>query len=89
MRSVSLPLSPRLFRTLTVIDAGNGSLFNYNGNSFGAGAVGKEGLIVGSFQSKKQVLLRVDPLTEEPARDERGLCIRVREVLSNFLCASR
>ncbi|GAA5999278.1 long-chain fatty acid transporter FAT1 [Rhodotorula paludigena] len=55
---------------------GNGSLFNYNGNSFGAGAVGKEGLIVGSFQSKKQVLLRVDPLTEEPARDERGLCIR-------------
>ncbi|GAA5903126.1 hypothetical protein JCM8208_000458 [Rhodotorula glutinis] len=55
---------------------GNGSLFNRNGNSLGAGAVGKEGLIVSSFQRNKQVLLRVDPLTEEPARGKDGLAIR-------------
>ncbi|BGP09813.1 hypothetical protein JCM10049v2_005687 [Rhodotorula toruloides] len=55
---------------------GNGSLFNHNGNKFGAGAVGKEGMIVGTFQRNKQVLLRVDPLTEEPARGKDGLCIR-------------
>ncbi|GAA5822938.1 hypothetical protein JCM3770_002180 [Rhodotorula araucariae] len=55
---------------------GNGSLFNRNGNAFGAGAVGKEGLIVSTFQGSKQVLLRVDPLTEEPARGKDGLAIR-------------
>ncbi|BGP41961.1 hypothetical protein JCM10449v2_005958 [Rhodotorula kratochvilovae] len=55
---------------------GNGSLFNRNGNAFGAGAVGKEGLIVSTFQGNKQVLLRVDPLTEEPARGKDGFAIR-------------
>ncbi|BGP33857.1 hypothetical protein JCM10296v2_005663 [Rhodotorula toruloides] len=62
---------------------GNGSLFNHNGNKFGAGAVGKEGMIVGTFQRNKQVLLRVDPLTEEPARGKDGLCIRVGLSLSS------
>lgn len=57
---------------------GNGSLFNRNSNSLGAGAVGKEGWIVSTFQRNKQVLLRVDPLTEEPARGPDGLAIRVR-----------
>ncbi|TNY18949.1 putative bifunctional fatty acid transporter/acyl-CoA synthetase FAT1 [Rhodotorula diobovata] len=55
---------------------GNGSLFNRNSNSLGAGAVGKEGWIVSTFQRNKQVLLRVDPLTEEPARGPDGLAIR-------------
>ncbi|GAA5973711.1 hypothetical protein JCM21900_004997 [Sporobolomyces salmonicolor] len=55
---------------------GNGSLLNYNANDFGAGAVGREGPLVGFFQRKKQVIVKVDPLTEEPFRNDKGFCVR-------------
>ncbi|GAA5909166.1 hypothetical protein JCM6882_001208, partial [Rhodosporidiobolus microsporus] len=56
---------------------GNGSLFNHNSNSYGAGAVGRQGWLLSSFQKNKQVVVRVDALTEDPARDpETGLCVR-------------
>ncbi|GAA5864950.1 hypothetical protein JCM8547_004245 [Rhodosporidiobolus lusitaniae] len=55
---------------------GNGSLFNHNSNSFGAGAVGSEGALLGLFQKNKQVIVRVDPLTEEPERTKEGMCVR-------------
>ncbi|KAK4046689.1 hypothetical protein OIV83_005892 [Microbotryomycetes sp. JL201] len=55
---------------------GNGSLFNYNSNELGAGAVGHEGTLARFARRKKQVLVRVDPLTEEPARDKNGFCQR-------------
>ncbi|GAA6004263.1 hypothetical protein JCM10207_002512 [Rhodosporidiobolus poonsookiae] len=58
---------------------GNGSLFNYNTGPFGAGAVGSEGILVGAVQRKKQVVVRVDTLTEEPARGKDGLCIRAAD----------
>ncbi|KAK4048158.1 hypothetical protein OIO90_005922 [Microbotryomycetes sp. JL221] len=55
---------------------GNGSLFNYNSNQLGAGAVGHEGFLARLARRKKQVLVRVDPLTEDPARDDKGFCQR-------------
>ncbi|GAA6064281.1 hypothetical protein JCM10212_000947 [Sporobolomyces blumeae] len=55
---------------------GNGSLLNYNANDFGAGAVGREGILVSAAQRNKQVIVRVDPLTEEPFRDDHGHCVR-------------
>ncbi|GAA5980575.1 hypothetical protein JCM5350_004352 [Sporobolomyces pararoseus] len=55
---------------------GNGSLLNYNANNFGAGAVGREGILVSAAQKHKQVIVKVDALTEEPFRDENGRCVR-------------
>ncbi|GAA5940572.1 long-chain fatty acid transporter FAT1 [Sporobolomyces koalae] len=55
---------------------GNGSLLNYNANNFGAGAVGREGWLVSAAQKSKQVIVKVDALTEEPYRDDRGRCVR-------------
>lgn len=55
---------------------GNGSLLNYNANNFGAGAVGREGILVSAAQKTKQVIVKVDALTEEPFRDEHGRCVR-------------
>ncbi|GAA5915705.1 long-chain fatty acid transporter FAT1 [Sporobolomyces salmoneus] len=55
---------------------GNGSLLNYNANNFGAGAVGREGFLVSAAQKNKQVIVKVDALTEEPFRDEKGHCVR-------------
>lgn len=56
---------------------GNGSLFNYNSNALGAGAVGQEGLLATLARRKKQTIVKVDELTEEPARDANGFCTRV------------
>ncbi|GAA5952298.1 hypothetical protein JCM10213_005194 [Rhodosporidiobolus nylandii] len=58
---------------------GNGSLFNRSPNFYAAGAVGREGFLMSLFQKKQQVLLRVDPLTEEPARGKDGLCVRAAD----------
>ncbi|TKA56719.1 hypothetical protein B0A53_01914 [Rhodotorula sp. CCFEE 5036] len=58
---------------------GNGSLINYNGNEFGAGAVGSHGALLRLILRNKMVILKVDPLTEEPARDKNGLCIRAAD----------
>ncbi|GAA5977527.1 hypothetical protein JCM10908_005002 [Rhodotorula pacifica] len=55
---------------------GNGSLINYNSNEYGAGAVGSHGALLRLILKNKMVILKVDPLTEEPARDKNGLCIR-------------
>ncbi|GAA6015954.1 hypothetical protein JCM11491_007124 [Sporobolomyces phaffii] len=55
---------------------GNGSLMNYNANNFAAGAVGREGILVSAAQKSKQVIVKVDALTEEPYRDENGRCVR-------------
>ncbi|GAA5822582.1 hypothetical protein JCM11251_006385 [Rhodosporidiobolus azoricus] len=55
---------------------GNGSLFNHNSNAYGAGAVGRQGWLLSAFQKNKQVVVKVDPLTEEPARTRDGLCKR-------------
>ncbi|GAA6031356.1 hypothetical protein JCM8097_005619 [Rhodosporidiobolus ruineniae] len=55
---------------------GNGSLFNLNHNSFAAGAVGRQGALLGLIQRSKMVVVRVDPLTEDPARGADGLCVR-------------
>jgi hypothetical protein len=68
-------LSAHFFRNLG--SEGNGSLYNYNANDLGAGAVGHEGTLASFARRKKQVLVRVDPLTEEPARGPDGFCIRV------------
>lgn len=57
---------------------GNGTLLNYNRNNFGSGAVGQEGKLAGWVRRFDQAILRVDPLTEEPERDAKGFCIRVR-----------
>lgn len=65
-------------------DAQNGSLFNINHNEFGAGAVGHEGTLARFARRKKQALVRVNPLTEEPARDEHGFCIRVSPLLDGL-----
>lgn len=46
-------------------------------NNFGAGAVGREGILVSAAQKSKQVIVKVDALTEEPFRDEKGRCVRV------------
>lgn len=59
---------------------GNGSLFNYNGNSRGAGAVGHEGTLSAFARRKKQAIVKVDAITEEPARGKDGFCIRVSSV---------
>ncbi|POY70016.1 hypothetical protein BMF94_6980 [Rhodotorula taiwanensis] len=55
---------------------GNGSLINYNGNTYGAGAVGTHGALLRLLMKDKMVILRTDPVTEEPARGKDGLCIR-------------
>ncbi|KAM0748143.1 putative bifunctional fatty acid transporter/acyl-CoA synthetase FAT1 [Meredithblackwellia eburnea MCA 4105] len=54
----------------------NTSLFNYNANTLGAGAVGHEGFLAARKMRDQQAIVKVDPLTEEPARDENGFCIR-------------
>ena len=69
---------PKKLRAVRIRRTGNGSLINYNGNEFGAGAVGSHGALLRLILRKKMVILKVDPLTEEPARDKNGLCIRVR-----------
>lgn len=56
---------------------GNGSLFNYNGNSRGAGAVGHEGTLAGATRGKKSPIVRVDPLTEDVYRNKQGFCEKV------------
>ncbi|GAA5836202.1 hypothetical protein JCM5353_001936 [Sporobolomyces roseus] len=55
---------------------GNGSLLNYNANDYGAGAVGREGILVSAAQKSKQIIVKVDSLTEEPYRNEKGFCVR-------------
>ena len=56
---------------------GNGSLFNFNSNSRGAGAVGHEGTLAGISQSKQHPIVRVDPLTEDVYRNKQGWCEKV------------
>ena len=63
----------------------NTSLFNYNRNDLGAGAVGYGGWLSKVLLRKETALLQVDPETEEPARTAEGLCIRV----SRFFLVSR
>ncbi|KDE05315.1 hypothetical protein MVLG_04346 [Microbotryum lychnidis-dioicae p1A1 Lamole] len=58
---------------------GNGSLYNYNGNNFGAGAVGHEGTLAGWARRVKQAIVKVDSLTEEPYRNEKGFCVRTED----------
>ncbi|GAA5989279.1 hypothetical protein JCM11641_003860 [Rhodosporidiobolus odoratus] len=58
---------------------GNGSLFNHSSNSLASGAVGREGALVASFQKDRQILIKVDPITEEPERDEKGLCVKCKD----------
>jgi len=53
---------------------GNGSLFNYNANSLGAGAVGHEGTLAAVTRSKKAPIVKVDPLTEDVYRNPQGFC---------------
>lgn len=55
---------------------GNGSLFNYNSNKLGAGAVGHEGALATFARKTKQTIVKVDELTEEPARGPDGFCTR-------------
>lgn len=55
---------------------GNGSLFNVNTNHLGAGAVGHEGTLASFMRKSQQTIVRVDALTEEPARGADGFCIR-------------
>lgn len=54
----------------------NTALVNYNTNDFGAGAIGREGLMTRLLKRNTQVILRIDPITEKVARGENGLCIR-------------
>lgn len=56
---------------------GNGSLFNFNSNLFGSGAVGHEGSFSGWVRRIDQVIVKIDPVSEEPLRDSNGFCIRV------------
>ena len=81
------PASKKLKRPV-FCRTGNGSLINYNGNEFGAGAVGSHGALLRLILRKKMVILKVDPLTEEPARDKNGLCIRVRNAKALRVCES-
>ncbi|KAL8290455.1 hypothetical protein RQP46_002713 [Phenoliferia psychrophenolica] len=55
---------------------GNTSLFNYNANDLGAGAVGHGGWLAKVLLRKDVAILRVDSETEEPARTPEGFCIR-------------
>jgi hypothetical protein len=80
-RTAEAELSTIICRT------GNGSLINYNGNEFGAGAVGSHGALLRLILRNKMVILKVDPLTEEPARDKNGLCIRVSSVTLCGMCS--
>lgn len=60
---------------------GNGSLYNYNGNSLGAGAVGHEGTLATAGRKNVQTIVKVDPLTEDVFRSPEGWCVRVSTIV--------
>lgn len=43
----------------------------------GAGAVGLRGKLFRLVRSEVQ-LIKIDPITEEPLRDKKGYCVKVR-----------
>lgn len=43
----------------------------------GAGAVGLRGKLFRLIRSEVQ-LIKIDPITEEPLRDKKGYCVKVR-----------
>lgn len=63
----------------------NTALVNYNTNDFGAGAIGREGLMTRLLKRNTQVILRIDPITEKVARGENGLCIRVSIIFDSVV----
>ena len=53
------------------------SLFNVNTGELGAGSVGSRGKLFRLLRKEVQ-LIKIDPITEEPLRDEKGFCIKVK-----------
>ena len=49
--------------------------------------MGSHGALLRLILRNKMVILKVDPLTEEPARDKNGLCIRVSSVTLCGMCS--
>ncbi|KAI8081974.1 uncharacterized protein B0P05DRAFT_538856 [Gilbertella persicaria] len=50
-------------------------LFNVNTGEMGAGAIGLRGRLFRTLRKEAQ-LIKIDPITEEPARDKNGFCIK-------------
>ncbi|KAI8096747.1 uncharacterized protein BX664DRAFT_370392 [Halteromyces radiatus] len=50
------------------------SLFNVNTGPFGAGAVGHRGYLFRSIRRELK-LIKIDPVTEEPLRNQEGYCV--------------
>lgn len=53
-----------------------------NTGDLGAGAVGSRGKLFRLLRSEVQ-LIKIDPITEEPVRDEDGYCKQVMKNKSN------
>jgi acyl-CoA synthetase (AMP-forming)/AMP-acid ligase II len=54
---------------------GNGASWNYSGNDFTKGAIGRNGAIWGLALRARQVIVEIDWTTEKPWRDSKtGLC---------------
>ncbi|KAI8976924.1 hypothetical protein BDB01DRAFT_801906 [Pilobolus umbonatus] len=51
------------------------SLFNNNTSTMGEGAVGRRGSLFRIFRSELQLIL-IDPITEEPLKNQKGYCIK-------------
>ncbi|KAI9312500.1 hypothetical protein BX666DRAFT_1987966 [Dichotomocladium elegans] len=71
------PLRTR-FNIATVVEfygatEGLGAFFNYSKGGQGEGAIGRHGPLMRTLSNTR--FIKVDPITQEPARDEQGFCI--------------
>jgi len=56
---------------------GNGLQLNYNAGEFGAGCIGRTGLLAHLMSRNNSVVVKIDPITEEIERGAAGLCVKV------------
>lgn len=56
---------------------GNGAQLNYNSGEYGAGSIGRSGVLIQAITKSVAVIVKIDPITEQLERGPDGLCVQV------------